>query len=59
MLNLKIIFVSAIILCTVIILITLAIFDLDSKVDYILEWNYFLFLLIFYLLSSIMWKKQK
>ena len=58
-LNLKIIFVSAVILCTVIILITLAIFDLDSKVDYILEWNYFLFLLIFYLLSSIMWKKQK
>ena len=33
-------------------------YDLDSKVDYILEWNYFLILLFFYLLSFFMWKKN-
>ena len=37
---------------------SMQLWDLDSKIDYILEWNYFLILLIFYLLSSIMWKKN-
>lgn len=57
-LKLKIIFVSTIVVGSVIILSILSIYNLDSKVDYILEWNYFLFLLVFYLLSSIMWKKR-
>mgnify|MGYP001431889467 CR=1 FL=1 len=56
-LNLKIIFVAITLLTTVIILIILSFFNLDSKIDYILEWNYFLFLLVFYFLSSIIWKK--
>ena len=58
-LNLKIVFVSIIVLSSIIILSILSFFNLDSKVDYILEWNYFFFLLLFYFLSSIMWKKIK
>jgi len=53
----KIFFVSFIVVFTVIILIILSIFNLSSSFDYILEWNYFIVLLIFYLLSSLMWKK--
>ena len=54
----KLIFVFLVCTTTLAILIILLITNLDSKVDYILEWNYFLILLIFYLLSSIMWKKN-
>ena len=54
----KLIFVFFVCTSTIAILIILLITNLDSKVDYILEWNYFLILLIFYLLSSIMWKKN-
>ena len=54
----KIFFVSFIVAITVIILIILSIYNLASNVDYILEWNYFIVLLIFYLLSSLMWKKK-
>lgn len=57
--NLKLIFVFLVCLSTVIILIILSSFNLSNKVDYILEWNYFLILLIFYLLSSVLWKKIK
>ena len=57
-LNLKIIFVSTIIISSVIILAILSFSNLDSKIDYILEWNYFLFLMVFYLLSAILWRKQ-
>ena len=53
---LKIIFVSAIIIISLLIIIILTTYDLSSRVDYFLEWNYFLILLLFYLLSSIMWK---
>ena len=56
-LNLKIIFVSITIITSVIILIILSVSNLSSKVDYILEWNYFVFLLVFYFLSAIIWKK--
>lgn len=54
---LKMIFVVSISLFTLIILIILIKYNLDSKVDYILEWNYFLVLLIFYFLSFLLWKK--
>ena len=54
---LKFLFVATICLTTVLILIILMIFDLSAKVDYILEWNYFLVLLFFYFLSFLMWKK--
>ena len=55
---LKLIFVLTICLSTVLILIILMIFDLSPKVDYILEWNYFLILLFFYFLSFLMWRKS-
>ena len=54
----KLAFVILICASTLIIFSILLIVNLESKVDYILEWNYFLILLIFYLLSSIMWKKN-
>ena len=55
---LKIAFVASIILISTIIIGILAFYDLSSSVDYFLEWNYFLVLLFFYLLSSIMWKSS-
>jgi len=56
---LKLLFVLLICFTTVSILTVLMIYDLDPKVDYILEWNYFLVLLFFYFLSFLMWKKLK
>lgn len=54
----KLAFVFLVCFSTLIILIILLIVNLDSKIDYILEWNYFLILLFFYLLSSMMWKRN-
>ena len=54
---LKMIFVITIALFTLIILIILIKYNLESKIDYILEWNYFLVLLVFYFLSFLLWKK--
>ena len=56
--NLKVIFVRTIIILTIIIITVLAITNLSKESDYFLEWNYFLILLFFYLLSSLMWKKN-
>jgi hypothetical protein len=53
----KIFFVSAVLIFTISIMTILSIYKLPSSIDYILEWNYFVVLLIFYLLSSLMWKK--
>ena len=57
-LNVKITFVSIIIISSMVIIGILSFNNLDSKVDYILEWNYFALLLFFYLLSALMWKKR-
>ena len=54
---LKLFLVILICSITIIILFILIFYNLDSKIDYILEWNYFVVLLIFYLLSFLMWKK--
>ena len=54
----KIVFVAFVIFFSVIIILSLIIFDLPKSVDNILEWNYFMILLVFYLLSSLMWKKN-
>ena len=54
----KIIFVSIIVLVSSVIILILIFANLPSNIDYILEWNYFLILLIFYFLSSIMWKSK-
>ena len=57
-LNIKIIFVGFIIISSAIIIGILSFNNLDSKIDYILEWNYFALLLFFYLLSALMWIKR-
>ncbi len=54
---LKIFFVLIIILITVSMILILSVYNLEPKFDYILEWNYFVFLLIFYFLSFLLWKK--
>ena len=53
---LKIAFVATIILISITIIGILTVYNLPPNVDYFLEWNYFLVLLLFYLLSSIMWR---
>ena len=60
--NEKIIFIKlsfVIFICSssALILSILIFYNFSSKIDYILEWNYFLILLIFYFLSFLMWKK--
>tara|TARA_B100001057_G_scaffold499642_1_gene611096 strand:+ start:1573 stop:2676 length:1104 start_codon:yes stop_codon:yes gene_type:complete len=56
--NIKLYFVIIISLISFFVVSILLIYDLSSKVDYILEWNYFAGLLFYYLLSYMMWKKQ-
>ncbi len=55
--KLKIIYICIVSLTSIVVIFLLIVYDFTSRVDYILEWNYFLGLLIFYLLSSIMWRK--
>ncbi len=54
----KLYFVIFICASSFIILTILAFYNFPPKIDYILEWNYFLILLIFYFLSFLMWKKN-
>tara|TARA_B100001250_G_C19779574_1_gene781239 strand:- start:831 stop:1928 length:1098 start_codon:yes stop_codon:yes gene_type:complete len=54
----KIVYILIVSITTIFVLFLLIIYDFHSRVDYILEWNYFLGLLIFYFLSSIMWRKK-
>ena len=58
-LKLKILFVILILLSTVVILGFLIWGNLDGSVKHILEWNYFSVLLLYYLLSRLLWKLQK
>ena len=53
----KIIFVSIVLVLSAIIIGILIVSNLSSNVDYILEWNYFFILLVYYFLSYMMWKK--
>lgn len=55
---LKLSFVIFVAVSSFIILTILIFKNLSSKIDYILEWNYFLILLIYYLLSFLLWKKS-
>ncbi len=57
-LKLKILLVGFVIVATIFIVLILIIYDLNKKFDYILEWNYFLILLFYYLFSFFMWKKE-
>jgi hypothetical protein len=54
----KIIFVSIVLFSSLTIIFLLIFYDFPKNIDNILEWNYFIILLIFYLFSSLMWKKK-
>ena len=54
----KIGFILIISLISILVITILLVYDLSSKVDYILEWNYFAGLLFYYFLSFMLWKKQ-
>ena len=54
----KIIFVLIILFVSLIIILILIFYNFPSNVDNIFEWNYLTILLIFYLFSSLMWKKK-
>ena len=56
--KIKVIFIIFAIIVSTIVVLILIFYNLPRKFDYILEWNYFSGLLIFYLLSAIMWKKN-
>ena len=56
--NIKLLFIITITTISSIIIFILLIYDLSTRVDYILEWNYFAALLFYYLLSALMWKKR-
>ena len=57
--KLKVLFIYVVVILSVIVILILVFYDLSSRIDYILEWNYFLGLLFYYLLSSVMLKKIK
>lgn len=58
-LKIKIIFVIMVFFITCLAFAILAIADPSSSFKHILEWNYFAFLLIYYLLSRLLWKDPK
>ena len=58
-LKIKIIFVTIVFFITCAAFIILAFGDPSTAFKHILEWNYFTFLLLFYLLSTLFWKKDK
>ena len=55
--NIKITFICLVSLISIVVVFVLIKYDLSSKVDYILEWNYFAGLLFYYLLSFLIWKR--
>jgi hypothetical protein len=57
-LKIKMSLVAFILFFSTIIIFILAIYDFTKKLDYFLEWNYFIILLFFYLLSYLLWKKK-
>ena len=56
--TLKIIYIFSISLITLYMIFLFLLSEIDSKIEYILEWNYFTGLLIYYFLSFLMWKKS-
>jgi len=57
--KIKIIFVSMVFIITFLIFALLALGDPETSTKNILEWNYFSILLIYYMLSWLLWKKAK
>lgn len=58
-LNLKIVFVTMVLFGTCIVFALLVWGDLSTSLKHILEWNYFSILLVYYLLSRLLWKHRK
>ncbi len=58
-LKIKVAYVSIVALVTLFSFGILIFFDTSSNFNHILEWNYFGFLLIYYLLSSLLWRSLK
>ena len=58
-LKIKVAYVAVVALVTLISFGILIFLDTSSSFNHILEWNYFGFLLIYYLLSSLLWKSLK
>jgi len=56
--KIKIIFICIIILSTIVISLFIFFTSITASLINIIEWNYFLVLLLFYFLSSIMWKRN-
>jgi len=57
-LKIKITFVTLVALVTCVVFFLLVWGDLDTSTKHVLEWNYFSALLIYYLLSRLLWKKE-
>ena len=55
--NIKVIFVSLVSIISIFVIYILLKYEFSSKVDFILEWNYFAGLLFYYFLSFLVWKK--
>jgi hypothetical protein len=55
-LNVKIIFVTTVFFVTLITFIILAFFNPSYVFKHVMEWNYFSYLLVYYLLSRLLWK---
>tara|TARA_Y100000590_G_scaffold468522_1_gene651559 strand:- start:1262 stop:2332 length:1071 start_codon:yes stop_codon:yes gene_type:complete len=55
---LKVFFVIAVLIITIVVFYLLTFNDLSGSTKHILEWNYFSALLFYYLLSRLLWKKK-
>jgi len=55
-LKIKVIFVTLVLIITIVAFLILVLADPSSGFKHALEWNYFIFLLIYYLLSRLLWK---
>ena len=58
-LKIKVVFISIAVIATIVALLILALGDPSTSFKNILEWNYFSFLLVYYLLSSLLWRSEK
>ena len=56
---LKIVFVSIVFFSTCVAFAILVFGEPSTRFKHVLEWNYFTFLLLYYFLSRLMWKKEK
>ena len=58
-LKIKLYFITIVVSSTLIIFVFLVFGDITTATKHMLEWNYFSILLIYYMLSSVLWKNSK